>query len=173
MNALLFWPVLVAVLGVDVITKYVAEHTLSPAGIPTPVFGEVVRFTLVYNPGAAFGLYLGGYSRWIFLSLSIVAVIILLRMYQQTASGDWRRVGAISLVASGALGNLIDRVRSEYGVVDFIDVGVGLSRWPTFNVADMAVSTGAFLLAWVLWNEDQSAVPAVVGDAPADTAPRV
>jgi signal peptidase II len=39
-------------------------------------------------------------------------------------------------------------------VVDFIDVGIGDARWPTFNVADMAVSVGAFLLAWVLWGED-------------------
>jgi signal peptidase II len=50
---------------------------------------------------------------------------------------------------------LIDRVRSPLGVVDFIDIGVGAHRWPTFNVADIAVSTGAFLLAWVLWMEDQ------------------
>ena len=47
-------------------------------------------------------------------------------------------------------------MRSLVGVVDFIDVGVGDTRWPTFNVADMAVSIGAFLLAWVLWQEDQS-----------------
>jgi signal peptidase II len=48
-------------------------------------------------------------------------------------------------------------VRSPLGVVDFIDVGIGDARWPTFNVADMAVSTGAFLLAWVLWGEDRDA----------------
>jgi signal peptidase II len=41
-------------------------------------------------------------------------------------------------------------------VVDFIDVGFRDMRWPTFNVADMAVSTGAFLLAWVLWGDDRA-----------------
>jgi lipoprotein signal peptidase len=42
------------------------------------------------------------------------------------------------------------------GVIDFIDVGISeITRWPTFNVADMAVSFGAFLLAWVLWEEDR------------------
>ena len=46
-------------------------------------------------------------------------------------------------------------MRSGRGVVDFIDIGVGATRWPTFNVADMAVSTGAVLLAWVLWYQDQ------------------
>jgi signal peptidase II len=45
-----------------------------------------------------------------------------------------------------------------FGVVDFIDIGIGDSRWPTFNVADMAVSVGAVLLAWVLWQEDRSAI---------------
>jgi signal peptidase II len=68
---------------------------------------------------------------------------------------------ALALVCAGAVGNLIDRIRSAKGVVDFIDVGVGDLRWPTFNVADMAVSVGAFLLAWVLWGEDaRAAAPA-------------
>ena len=61
---------------------------------------------------------------------------------------------ALALVCGGAVGNLIDRIRSNAGVVDFIDIGFGDSRWPTFNIADMAVSLGAFLLAWVLWGED-------------------
>jgi len=59
-------------------------------------------------------------------------------------------------VCGGALGNLIDRIRSAAGVVDFIDVGIGDMRWPTFNVADMAVSIGAFLLAWVLWGDEHA-----------------
>ena len=63
---------------------------------------------------------------------------------------------ALALVCGGAIGNLIDRVASAKGVIDFIDVGVSeITRWPTFNVADMAVSFGAFLLAWVLWEEDR------------------
>lgn len=148
----------------DIITKAVAVATLSPQGIPRPVIGEVLRWTLVYNPGAAFGLYLGSYSRWIFLSLSVAALIILWRMYRQTVPGDITRTLAVALVSSGALGNLIDRIRHEYGVVDFIDVGIGASRWPTFNIADMAVSAGALLLAWVLWHEDVDASSPVTAD---------
>jgi len=163
-NALIYWPVMLVVVIADIITKAVAVATLSPQGIPRPVVGEVLRWTLVYNPGAAFGLYLGSYSRWIFLALSVGALIILWRMYRQTVSGDITRTLAVALVSSGALGNLIDRVRHEYGVVDFIDVGIGASRWPTFNIADMAVSTGAILLAWVLWNEDSDAVAPVATD---------
>ena len=154
-NALLFWAVVVVLLVADVVTKAIAVAELSPRGtIIKQVIGDVVQFRLVYNPGAAFGLYLGQYSRWIFMVLTIGALVVLWSLYRATRAGDTPRVLALALVCAGAVGNLIDRVRSELGVVDFIDVGVGSWRWPTFNVADMAVSVGAFLLAWVLWGED-------------------
>jgi signal peptidase II len=153
-NTPLFWAVLAVVVIADVITKAVAVYSLAPQRIPHELFGDTVRFTLVYNPGAAFGLHLGAYSRWIFMVLTIGALFILGRLYRATRDGDLVRTLAISLVCAGAVGNLIDRIRSAQGVVDFIDVGVGDARWPTFNVADMAVSVGAFLLAWVLWGED-------------------
>jgi signal peptidase II len=120
------------------------------------VFGDVVRLTLVYNRGAAFGLHLGQYSRWIFLGLTIAALVILAQLYRTTSARDISRTLAIALVSGGAIGNLIDRLRGPQGVVDFIDIGIGDMRWPTFNVADMAVSTGAILLAWVLWGEDRA-----------------
>ena len=151
----LFWPTLLVVLVVDVITKAIAERKLL-RGIPYEVLGNTVQLKLVYNPGAAFGLNLGPQSRWIFAVLTIVALVILARLYRATLAGHTARVAALAFVCAGALGNLIDRLRSFFGVVDFIDVGVGDSRWPTFNVADMAVSFGAAMLAWVLWQEDQS-----------------
>ena len=154
-KTLLFWIVAVFVIALDVITKQLAVYNLAPMHFPHDVFGNWFRFTLVYNPGAAFGLHLGSYSRWIFMALTVGALVILWRLYQVTAASDLRRTLALSLVCGGAVGNLIDRVRSDLGVVDFIDVGWADHRWPTFNVADIAVSTGAFLLAWVLWMEDQ------------------
>jgi signal peptidase II len=155
-NAALFWPITVAVVAADVVTKAIAERTLL-RGIPREVVGDSVRLTLVYNPGAAFGLNLGAQSRWIFAALTRVALAILVRLYRTTRPADAARVVALALVCAGALGNLFDRVRSPFGVVDFLDVGLGDSRWPTFNVADMAVSVGAALLAWVLWQEDRAA----------------
>lgn len=174
MKALITWPVLIVVVAVDLLTKTLAVRLLPPNGFPEPVIGDAVRFALVYNPGAAFGLYLGSYSRWIFMALTFGALVILWRLYRQTLDGQRARALAIASVAAGAVGNLIDRIRSELGVVDFIDVGIGSHRWPTFNVADMAVSTGAFLLAWVLWGEERqerepvraSAGPAREGVAP-------
>lgn len=160
MKVLIALPMLLGIVVLDLITKAVAVAVLAPSGMPNPVFGEWFRFALVYNPGAAFGLHLGQYSRWIFMALTGGALLVLWRLYQEAAADDLRRVVAVSLVAAGAIGNVIDRVRSDLGVVDFIDVGIGATRWPTFNVADIAVTTGAFLLAWVLWGEDRQAAPA-------------
>lgn len=153
MKAILAFPVFFCVVVLDQISKLVAEATL--AATPRSVFGEWFRFALVYNPGAAFGLHLGPYSRWLFMGLTAGALYILTRLYRQTDVGDHRRVLAIALVAAGAVGNVIDRIRSEYGVVDFLDIGFGVYRWPTFNVADVAVSSGAMLLALVLWHEER------------------
>ncbi len=170
-NPALFWSVLLTVVIVDFFTKIAAASELLPQHIPHEVFGNTVRLTLVHNPGAAFGLHLGDYSRWIFMALTAGALYILGRLYQATKGSETLRTLAIALVCGGAVGNLIDRIRSATGVVDFIDVGVGDLRWPTFNVADMAVSIGAFLLAWVLWGEERTT--AAVGTPAAETSTEV
>ena len=172
-NARLFWGTLIAVVAIDLVTKLIAAGALSPQHVPHEVIGNNIRLTLVYNPGAAFGLNLGIYSRWIFMALTAGALVILGRLFKATREGDYLRAIALGLVCGGAVGNLIDRIRSATGVVDFIDVGVGDLRWPTFNVADMAVSVGAFLLAWVLWGEERMPAPVVnatpVSDTPAES----
>jgi signal peptidase II len=168
-NSGLFWSVVATVVVVDLFTKLAAANSLVPQHIPHEVFGNTVRLTLVHNPGAAFGLHLGEYSRWIFMALTAGALYILGRLYQATRASETLRTLAIALVCGGAVGNLLDRIRSAAGVVDFIDVGVGDLRWPTFNVADMAVSVGAFLLAWVLWGEERSGTPVVAASPEAST----
>jgi signal peptidase II len=169
-NGVVYWPVAAVVVLADVVTKLMATYTLHPVGLPHDVFGERVRLTLVYNPGAAFGLHLGPYSRWIFLVLTAVVLAALWRLYRETRDRDNLRTGALALVSGGAVGNAIDRLRSPDGVVDFIDIGTGAIRWPTFNLADVAVSVGAFLLAWVLW-DDQRAPEAAPGMSPVAPAP--
>ena len=170
-NGFLFWPILAAIVASDVFTKWIAVRELDDLrGVPHDVIGEYVRFTLVYNPGAAFGLSIGdaGTSRWVFTLLTIGALLILGRLYLTSPRGDRLRVTSLALVCGGAVGNLIDRIRHPLGVVDFLDVGVGDARWPTFNVADMAVSTGAFLLAIVLWHEDRAQDEKKVGLVPTE-----
>lgn len=148
-----FWSALVVVTALDVVTKYFA-HTRLPLHRPHEVLGEWFRITLGYNPGAAFGLSLGAHSRWLFTALAIIALGIMGAIYRATAPGHWVQVLALGLISGGAIGNVINRLWSQRGVVDFLDVGIGDSRWPTFNVADIGITVGALLLAVVLWRED-------------------
>ena len=126
--------------------------------MPHRIIGEVVRFTLAYNPGAAFSMSLGQYSRFIFGGFAVIALVVLWRLYRMTGTGgragDGTRILALGLAWGGAAGNLIDRFRSPLGVVDFIDIGFGDIRFWTFNVADSAVTVGALVLAWSLSRED-------------------
>ena len=161
-NTIAFWTVVATVTTADVFSKWWAETGLLPQRLPHSVAGDWLRLTLVYNPGAAFGLQVGSQSRWVFMGLTVIALGILGRLYLNTSNGDVWRTASLALVCGGALGNLIDRVRSDQGVVDFIDIGVGAARWPTFNVADVAVSIGAVLLAWVLWWAEQREGAAIV-----------
>jgi signal peptidase II len=110
------------------------------------VFGDVVRLTYTHNPGAAFGINIGEHSRIFFLVLSLLALGVLAAIYRSTPSTDRLRLLAVALVGAGAIGNIVDRVRYESGVVDFLDVGLGAHRWWVFNVADSAVTVGAILL---------------------------
>ena len=149
----LYWGAATVALVLDLLTNALAEQDLfRSAG--HAVIGDVFQLRLVYNPGAAFGLHLGPFSRWIFMAIAVGAVVLLYRYHRAAAPGDWFRQLSLGLVSGGAIGNLVDRVRSPRGVVDFLDLGVGGYRWPTFNVADMAVSCGAVLLAISLWQED-------------------
>jgi len=148
------------VVALDLVTKLVAVRALPPY-LGVRIAGDAVQLRLVYNAGAAFGLNLGDHSRWIFMALSIAAIVVLVSMLRTTRPGDRLRLYALASICAGALGNLIDRVRSPRGVVDFLDVGVGALRWPTFNVADMAVTCGAVALALSLWGEGKKgAAPA-------------
>lgn len=166
----LFWVAAAVVVITDLATKLLAEATLALRSA-VPVLGDAVQLRLVYNPGAAFGLHLGPWSRWIFLAVAVAAILVLDRMSRSATTGDRLRQLATGLVTGGAFGNLVDRVRSAQGVVDFLDVGVGIHRWPTFNVADIGVSCGAILLAWSLWLEDNERERRVASVAPADHAP--
>ena len=165
-NPWLFWSVIVVVVALDVASKAAAVASLVPAYTPHEIVGNFLRFTLAYNPGAAFGFNLGGASRWIFTALTVVALGVLASLYRATREGDYTRVLALALVSAGAVGNLIDRIRWSVGVVDFIDVGVGDHRFWTFNIADSAVTVGAFLLGWVFLQQDREAARiAAAGDA--------
>jgi signal peptidase II len=141
------------IVTVDRVTKVLVERHLHLHQV-VEVIGEYVRLTYIFNPGAAFGIHLGPYSREIFLFLTILALVGMLWLYWFTPLHDRVRLLAIALICGGAVGNMLDRIKSASGVVDFLDVGVGTLRWPVFNVADMAVTTGAVILGLSLWREE-------------------
>ena len=125
-------------------------------GSRSEIFGGFVPLTLAYNRGAAFGISLGDDSRWFFIPITILALILLLVLLKQAARRDWLRLVSISMVVAGALGNLYDRVRWDRGVVDFIGpIDLGIMDWPIFNVADMSITCGAVLLAISFWEEER------------------
>lgn len=151
----IFWGAALSVVIVDQVTKLLAEAYLM-RHVPYEVLGDVVRFTLAYNPGAAFSMSVGEYSRYVFGAFALVALFILWRLQRSAAPRERLKPLALGLAWGGAAGNLIDRFRSPPGVVDFIDIGFGNVRFWTFNVADSAVTVGAVTLAWILFQEDRA-----------------
>jgi signal peptidase II len=137
----------------DRVSKVLAYADLQPLGIPHQVIDDVVRLTLLLNRDAALNLSLGAWSRWGFAFIAVVGVIVVVRMLRLSQPQARLRGMALGLIAAGAIGNLIDRLRWDRGVVDFIDVGIGSHRFWTFNVADAGVMIGAFLLALVFSRE--------------------
>ena len=135
---------------VDVVSKKLAVSQLSPAYVPHNIIDDILRFTLAYNPEGAMSFSLGPSSRWWFVLLSVATLFVLLYMYRQTPREDRVQIASIALICGGAVGNLLDRIKSPRGVVDFIDIGIDSHRFWTFNLADLAVTLGTAMLTWIL-----------------------
>ena len=170
-KARIFLAVVPIVLVIDWITKRWALEALD--GASSELFGGLMPLTLAFNKGAAFGLTLGGEdSRWFFVPITFVALGLIATLYRQAERDDLLRLGALSLIVAGALGNLWDRVRWDRGVVDFLGpVNLGFWDFPIFNVADVAISVGAVFLAISFWQEERrlaAQAAAAESDAPAE-----
>ena len=151
---LIFGVTFPVIMALDLVTKRWALDVLVLES--RELFGGLMPLTLAFNKGAAFGMRVGEDSRWFFIPVTIVALVLLGVLYRQAADRDFLRIASISLVVSGAVGNLYDRVRWDRGVVDFLGpVDLGLWNFPIFNVADMAITCGAILLAISFWVEEQ------------------
>lgn len=151
----IFWSVLVVVAVADVLTKRWAERALV-LHYPEEVVGHWLRWTLTYNTGAAMNLSVGSASRVVFSTIAVVMLGYLFYLYRQSHRGEKATPLALALIAAGAFGNLVDRIRHTKGVVDFIDVGTEGWRFWTFNVADMGVTVGAVLLALLMWRDERA-----------------
>lgn len=128
-------------------TKYVAREMLV-LGEPVSVLPGIFNLTLVYNPGAAFGMF-GDYPDWLrritLWGVSGVALLVVFRFMIKEAKDDRISQYALVGILSGALGNIIDRVRFD-AVVDFLDFYWKTYHWPAFNIADSAISLGVAVL---------------------------
>jgi signal peptidase II len=152
---LIFGSIFPVIMIADLITKWWAVGALE-GRVQAEILGGLVPLTLAYNKGAAFGIRIGDDSRWLFVPITLVALSLLAVLYRQAADRDVLRIVSISLVVSGALGNLWDRVRWDRGVVDFLGpVDLGFWDFPIFNVADSAITCGAILLAVSFWLEER------------------
>lgn len=106
------------------------------------------NITYVRNPGAAFSFLADAppvFRFVFFVTVTVVAIIFILYHIVKSKFEEPLTTFALSLIMSGALGNLIDRVRFRE-VIDFIDIYIGSYHWPAFNVADSAITVGAVLL---------------------------
>jgi signal peptidase II len=151
-------PVLTVGLVLDQISKLLILQKL-PLGGRVPLIPGLLNFVHVHNKGAAFGL-LSGWSAefaWLFFVATTALVLVVLGYLLWRLPGEqWLATLGYSLILTGALGNLIDRVRLGE-VVDFIDVYYGHYHWPAFNVADSLVCVGAAVLVWVIIKDEKTA----------------
>ncbi|MDS1029614.1 signal peptidase II [Bacillota bacterium LX-D] len=138
---LLFW-IAGVILALDQITKYIVIRNMLP-GQSIPVFPGIFHLTFVENPGGAFSLFANQTASFVVLGTIITALIIF--VYFRLKPEQKLFKAALALEVGGALGNLIDRVRTGY-VTDFFDFRI----WPVFNIADMAIVLGVIILCWEL-----------------------
>lgn len=129
----------------DQASKYAALKYLARSEIAVSPFLNLV---LTYNTGAAFGFLndAGGWQNAFFITVAIVVSAMIVYMLRQLRSDQRLIAVALMLVLGGALGNLLDRIRFGH-VVDFIDFYYRSWHWYTFNIADAAITVGAFILA--------------------------
>lgn len=127
---------------VDRITKVWAENNLQ-FGKPQEVFGSLLQFNLVYNPGAAFSIFTD--ATWVFTLFAIAFAIFILVFANRITTTPWKIAAGLGL--GGAIGNLIDRIMNEPEigqghVIDFLMI----PYWPIFNIADASMSTAVAII---------------------------
>lgn len=111
------------------------------------VISPFFNLTYVRNSGAAFSFLsdAGGWQRWFFAAMALIISSILIVWLYRLKKHETLLAVALALVLGGAIGNLIDRLAYGY-VIDFLDIYYQNWHWPAFNVADMAISLGVFLM---------------------------
>ncbi|MDP2855391.1 MAG: signal peptidase II [Smithellaceae bacterium] len=148
-NLLIFLIGAAVIIALDQITKsaITSRFTLHES---YPVINGFFNLVYVMNPGAAFGFLANASEtfRYIFFTgITVLATGLIIYYLVKSNPRNLMLVSSLMLIFSGAVGNLIDRLRFG-AVVDFLDVYIGTAHWPAFNVADSAITSGAILMIW-------------------------
>jgi signal peptidase II len=138
---LLFFGLAVGVVVLDQLAKAAVTASLSP-GEAIEVIGSYLRIVFGQNSGALFGLFQDNALMFGLVSLAVIGLIV---VYEWRAGSGLYLTVTLGLLLGGAIGNMLDRLRLGY-VVDFVDAGIGSTRFYTFNVADSAISLAILLL---------------------------
>lgn len=145
-SGLVWWPLALAMLLLDQLTKELVHRNMALFEKITVL--PVLDILHVHNTGAAFSFLAGagGWQRWAFTVFAIAVSIGILLSLRRSVGVTQRLLGAgLMLIVSGAIGNVIDRIRHGY-VVDFVGVHWQGTYFPAFNVADSCITVGAGLI---------------------------
>ncbi|MEK6324693.1 MAG: signal peptidase II [Acidobacteriota bacterium] len=166
-SAMKLWYLLIAglVLAFDQFTKYWASMKLS-GGDEIDIIRGFFKLSYTENPGIAFGMLNNGNVKWLLVSVSIAAILVVVYYMKRTPASNTLLLWSLSLLAAGICGNLIDRFRLGR-VIDFILVYYKSYQWPVFNIADTAITIGAALMAIELFLSPQAERTTVVEPAEA------
>ena len=133
----MFYFISLIIFILDEATKQVIAVTMKPSQT-IPLLKNILHLTYVQNRGAAFGLFYG--KHWILIPAGIALITVLFYYYFRYRESNWIRM-PLGLIIGGSLGNIFDRIFRHY-VVDFID----FRFWPVFNLADIMINIGVFLI---------------------------
>lgn len=149
-----FTIITVLVIALDQLTKIYIDRVMDLHTSIT-VIPNFFNITYMRNKGAAFS-FLSNFNYRIpfFILVSVIAILVILSVVYRLRPDQKFAVVSLALIFSGALGNLIDRVRMGE-VIDFLDAHWYEHHWPAFNVADSAICVGVFLLAIDMYLEEK------------------
>jgi signal peptidase II len=128
------------IIVLDQLVKFYIQIHMTQ-GMSIPVVENVFHITYILNPGAAFGIL--EHQTYFFIAVALALFVALIYFYPRLPPGCCLLRVGIGLQVGGAVGNVIDRIKTGY-VVDFLDFRI----WPVFNIADMAIVTGVALIIY-------------------------
>ena len=142
------------VLVLDQVTKFYIDRSMQLYS-SIPVVEHFFNITYLRNKGAAFGIFADSRFRLpFFILVSVIAVVVIVTVIRRLRDDQTLAAVSLSLIFSGALGNLIDRIRLGE-VIDFLDAHWYAHHWPAFNIADSAICIGVALLAIDMYLEER------------------